>query len=180
MLPPIDASAASDLPRAIHAGGVATTASRAHARRRLRKREGGSGERALDLASWFLRSKYALMAGFAGELREAPGERDAVELEARLSAALERGERGLRVRTAVTVLLAASVLSALVATLARAVDGLVLHDLARLVDQVAAVSTSLSVVLVALRLACDRYLERVDVTATFLAAQLAASDRPRA
>lgn len=153
-------------------------ATRSHARSRLRFHRSALGDRALDFARWFSRSRYDLMAGFLGEMERAPAERDADELRQRFVRALRHGERVSRARTAVTVLLALGVLTAMTTTLVQLTDAPAVADALMLLERVAAISTSLSVVLVVARLACDRYLERVDVTATFLAVQLATAPRP--
>jgi hypothetical protein len=88
-----------------------------------------------------------------------------------------------RARTLVTVLLAVSVAGTAIATMANVayLPGLSIELSATklLVERVAAWSASLSILLVAMRLAFDRYLGLVDVSATFLAIQLAGA-RPAA
>lgn len=141
-----------------------------------RVRRLGSG--ALDFTRWFFQSKYALMASFMGELEEPPDARDEADLRHRYCAALTHGVRVQRLRTLVTVLLAMGVVTAAFAT---ALDALVLPPLLAgnldatriLLQKVAAWSASASVLLVALRLAFDRYLGLVDVSAIFLGMQLA-------
>lgn len=142
------------------------------------------GNGALDFARWFFRSKYRLMAEFLGELEQAPQERDEAALRERYCRAITHAQRVLALRLVVTVLLALGVVTAAFATV---MDALVLPpvlsadvDTLRFVlRKVAAWSASASLVLVALRLGFDRYLGLVDVSATFLAMQIAsAAPRP--
>jgi hypothetical protein len=124
------------------------------------------------------------MASFLGELEEPPEARDEQALRARFCRAVSHAIRVQWARSAVTALLALGVLTTALAT---AADVLIIPpalagDVAAtraLVERIAAWSASASILLVALRLAFDRYLGLVDVSATFLAIQLA-SARPRA
>ena len=134
------------------------------------------GNDALRFARWFFRSKYALMAGFLGELEQTPEARDERDLRQRYCRALRHAMRVQRARAVVTVLLAMGVLTA---SSAAVLDALAGPEGRALVQDVAAWSASISVLLVGLRLAFDRYLGLVDVSATFLAMQLATA-RPRA
>lgn len=121
----------------------------------------------MHFGKWFAQSKYRLMGRFLGELVEAPQEREMEELRERYGRALTHGQRVHRMRGVVTVLLAIGAGTAAGSAIA---DALLLGDL---LAGVAAIAGSLTVGLLLLRLAFDRYLERVDVTATFLAIQLA-------
>lgn len=153
-------------------------ARRREARRSTEGRSRDLGDDALRFARWFTRGKYVLMEDFLGELRKAPEARNEEELEARFARAVAHGKRIQAARSVVTVLLGLGVVAAAFATLARFlyVPDPLAGDVAftaSLLDRVAALSASSAVVLVALRLAFDRYLSLVDVTATFLAMQLA-------
>lgn len=141
------------------------------------------GEEAMHFTRWFLQSKYALMAGFLGELRRAPDERDAARIQERFCRALRHAERTNRARGVVTLLLALGVVATGATSVANLVDApeLVEGDVAAtatLLERAAAVAASASILLVAMRLLLDRYLERIDVAATFLAMQLATTVRP--
>lgn len=133
------------------------------------------GEEALHFTRWFAQSKYHLMARFLGELRHASGERDARVLQERYCNALTHAQRVHQARAVVTFLLALGVVSAATSAVANALD---VDVQAGLLERAAALAASASVLLVALRLLLDRYLERVDVTATFLAIQLATAPPP--
>lgn len=139
-------------------------------------------EEALQFTRWFTSSKYALMARFLGELDDDPSERNAGQIRDRYCRALTHGQRVTHARTAVTVLLALGVVATAVATLVRlfAVPTMVAGDVLAtqaFLDRLAAYSASSAAALVALRLMFDRYLERVDVAATFLAIELATCRR---
>lgn len=128
------------------------------------------GEEALHFTKWFTRSKYHLMRRFLGELRRAPETRDAGTLELRYRRALTHALRVQRARTVVTFLLALGVIAAAASAVANVLDVALPTGF---LERAAAFSASVSVALVAVRLLLDRYLERVDVSATFLAIQLA-------
>ena len=157
-----------------------------HPRRRaaaLRQRAFHVGDDALRFMKWYAGGKYALMGGFLGELDDRPEERDAEALRARFCEAVSHGRRVQAARTGVTVLLALGVVTTAFATVANTLDvpEAFAGDVgsARLMlERVAAWSATFAVVLVALRLAFDRYLDLVDTSATFLAMQLATAARP--
>lgn len=140
-----------------------------------------SDGRALHFARWFLHSKYRLMAGFEDELaREDPPE--PALLHARFRLAVRHAERVETARAVVTFLLAFGIIAAAGSTVANLLEAprFLEGDIATttlLMDRIAALSASLSVVLVGLRLLFDRYLDRVDVAAIFLGMQMAASRR---
>lgn len=127
------------------------------------------GEEALGTAKWFLQSKYRLMGRFLAELERPPGERDPELLRVRYDRALRHGERVHRARTFVTVFLAIGAITATGSAVANALG------VGEILARAAAFSASATVLLLALRLSLDRYLERVDVAATFLAIQLTVS-----
>lgn len=132
-------------------------------------------------ARWFFQSKYKLMGRFLAELERDPSARDAEELRDRYERALRHGLRVQVARAVVTALLAFGVVAtvaAMVLNLLRLPEALG-GNVETALDRVAAYATSGAAVLLALRLALDRYLERVDVSATFLAMQIAASGRGR-
>lgn len=135
------------------------------------------GEEALHFTRWFAKSKYRLMAEFLGELVRAPEERDPARLRERFLRALMHAQRVLQVRFGVTFLLALGVVAAAASTLANLLD---VAAPTGWLERAAAWSASLTVVLVAARLLLDRYLERCDVAATFLAIELAAAPRVKA
>jgi len=140
------------------------------------------GGDALRFTRWFLRSKYRLMAGFLGELESPPEARDEAALRRRFCQAVTHAVRVQRLRSFVTALLALGVVTAAFATVvsivslppALAGDAAAAHAL---LSRVAAWSASASVLLVALRLGFDRYLGLVDVSATFLAIEIASARR---
>lgn len=140
------------------------------------------GEEALDFTKWFTQSKYRLMAGFLGELARDPGERDLDVLKERYTRTLTHAQRVLTARGLVTFLLVVGVVAAAASAIANllAVPTILEGDVAAttgFLQRLAAYSTSASVVFVALRLLLDRYLERIDVTATFLAIEIATAAR---
>ncbi|HUR68729.1 MAG TPA: hypothetical protein VM370_05735 [Candidatus Thermoplasmatota archaeon] len=147
-----------------HAGHRAR---RRHAAPSHRADEHRIGEEALHFTRWFARSKYHLMGEFLGDLVRAPEERNAERLKARYCRALEHAQRVLTARGVVTFLLALGAIATAGTAIANA-----LH-LGDIVARAAAISASATVALVALRLLFDRYLQRVDVTVTFLAIELA-------
>lgn len=128
-----------------------------------------TGEEILHFSRWLLSSKYRLMARFLGDLKTVPSPQRVIELEARYRRALQHGERIYAANGVVSILLALGVLTAAASALAD-VTGLA-APIGPL-ERVAAVAASASIALIALRLAFDRYLERVDVVATFLATLL--------
>lgn len=130
------------------------------------------GEEALHFTRWFAKSKYHLMGGFLGELTGPPG--DTARLRERFERTLRHAHRVHTARGAVTLLLALGVIAAAATTIANLLN---VEAPTGIVERAAALSASLSVVLIALRLGLDRYLERCDVSATFLAIQLSASAR---
>lgn len=154
-----------------------------HADRRERRRNaptpffrepGNSlGDEALEFTRWFAKSKYALMGAFLGELMD-PSPHDMKLLRKRYCRAVTHANRYHQVRGVVTFLLAIGVLAAAATGIMNALD---VEGPVGLLDSAVAASTSLSVLLVAVRLLLDRYLERCDVAATFLAIQLAANAR---
>lgn len=130
------------------------------------------GEEALHLTRWFAKSKYHLMGQFLGELQRAPGERDASVLRDRFCRAITHAHRVHQARGFVTLLLALGVVAAATTAVLNALD---IDAGTRVLDRAAAFSASASVLLIAARLLLDRYLERADVAATFLAIQLTAA-----
>jgi hypothetical protein len=138
------------------------------------------GEEALHFTKWFAQSKYRLMGEFLGELQSTREERDPEVLRARYCRSLQHAQRVQRARGVVTVLLALGVIATAAAAVANLLDLGEAGGATAFLERAAAISASVAVALVALRLAFDRYLERVDVVATFLAIQLscAASLRP--
>ena len=140
------------------------------------------GESSLRFTRWFLKSKFALMQAFLGELEMPAQARDPSHDRRRFLLAMRHAERALVGRVVVSVLLVFGIVATAAAAVAR-----VLYVPAALtpgveatlvaLDRVAAVSGSLTVLLLALRLAFDRYLERVETTAVFIAMQLASAPR---
>lgn len=150
--------------------------------RGLRQRAFHVGDDALRFMRWYAGGKYALMAGFLGELDDPPQERDGEALRGRFCAALAHGRRVQTARAVVTFFLALGVVTTALATVATAffLPDVLAGDVATgraFLERVAAWSATFAVVLVALRLAFDRYLELVDTSATFLAMQLATTPR---
>ena len=152
-----------------------------HARLRARRRralpgalrfddEARTGDEILDFWRWLLVSKYRLMGRFLGDLKATPDASRAAELDVRYRRALQQGERAYQLRSIVSILLALGVLMAAGSALAQMAN---LDASAGPVERVAAVATSTSVALLALRLVLDRYLERIDVAAIFLATLMA-------
>lgn len=136
------------------------------------------GGEALAFGKWFFGNKYRLMASFLGELETAPEARDERDLRQRYCAALTHARRVNAMRSFVTVLLALGVVATAFATIVNVltVPNFIAGDVAAtryLLERTAAWTGSATVVLVALRLGFDRYLGLVDVSATFLAMQIA-------
>lgn len=159
-----------------------------HARRRQRRHvvpgpltlddDHSIGEEALHFTRWFMQSKYHLMGRFLGELQSDAQEREPEALRARYCRSLQHGQRVQRARGVVTFLLALGVIAAAASTVANLLHlGAGAAATTQLLERGAAISASATVILVALRLLLDRYLERVDIVATFLAMQLASSAR---
>lgn len=156
-----------------------------HARHRGRKphaptpffREPGHtlGDEALEFTRWFAKSKYHLMGAFLGELTD-PAPRDAAVLRGRYCKAVTHAHRLHQVRGIVTSVLALGVVAAAGTSVASALNA---DATIGLIERAAAISASLSVVLVAVRLMLDRYLERCDVAATFLAIELSVASARR-
>lgn len=137
------------------------------------------GEGALQFGRWYLSDRFSLMQGFLGELTCDPGERRVEEIERRFLKATRHAKRVLLARSFVTFLLTLG----LVATAASAwmgrlpvSDALASHAAPslQLLDTVAAIAGSASLLLLVLRLSFDRYLALVETSATFLAIQLSA------
>lgn len=132
------------------------------------------GEEALHFTRWFAKSKYHLMGRFLGELQRAPEERDLAVLRDRFCRALSHAHRVHRARGIVTFFLALGVIATAASAVLNALD---LDASTSVLDRAAAFSASVSVVLIAARLLLDRYLERADVAATFIAIQMASTPR---
>lgn len=126
----------------------------------------------MHFTRWFAQSKYHLMRAFTDEIARAPDEFDGPRLRDRYDRALDHGQRVHRIRSLVTLLLAAGAISTAASAVANALG---LGETPGLLDRVAAYAGSATVGLIVLRLLLDRYLERVDVVATFIAIQLSAS-----
>lgn len=133
------------------------------------------GEEALEFTRWFAKSKYHMMGAFLGELMD-PAPHDTKLLRRRYCQAVKHALRFHRVRGAVTILLALGVIAATAASVLNALNS---DAPIGLLERAAAISASISVVLVAARLLLDRYLERCDVAATFLAIQLSVASAQR-
>ena len=128
------------------------------------------GDEALEFTRWFAKSKYHLMGGFLGELMS--DRYDVEQLRDRYCRALSHAHRVHQARAFVTLLLALGVIAAAASTVANVLE--VTTDIGFL-ERAAAISASASVLLIALRLLFDRYLERCDVAATFIAIELSAA-----
>lgn len=131
-----------------------------------------------DFARWYLKSRYALMTRFLADLEARPA-RDRERVREDFLHAVRHGERVHRARGVVTFLLALGVVATVAATVVDVlwVPDVLEGDVARAtsaLDRAAAIAGSFTLVLVALRLAFDRYLERIDVCASFLGMQIAA------
>lgn len=135
------------------------------------------GDDALDFPRWFAQSKYRLMRRFVFELEEPPAERDIAALRERYLRTLAQGERIQRARGVVVGLLALGVISAATGAIGGVVTGEEGAALGRSLDRLAAVAGSLTLFLLVLKVALDRYLARVDVAATFIGMQIASSGR---
>lgn len=138
-------------------------------RRPVRLNEHRLGEEALHFTRWFAHSKYHLMGGFAMELTRAG---DPTRLRERFSQTLQHAQRVHQARAVVTLLLALGVVAAAASAIANLLR---VAAPTGILERAAALSASLSVLLIALRIGFDRYLERCDVAATFLAIQLSAA-----
>lgn len=138
-------------------------------------------EEALNFTRWFAQSKYRLMGRFLGELSSSAEEEDTEALRERYCRALQHGQRVQQARTIVTVLLAMGVVAAAATAIANALGlGEGAAATTSFLERAAAVSASAAVLLVAVRLLLDRYLERVDIVATYLAIQLSCAATLRA
>lgn len=145
------------------------------------------GDDALAFARWFAKDRFQLMEGFLHELERAPGERDAAALKARFLHAVRHARTVLALRGVVTVLLAFSVVATAASTLLDnlaalnqrlpALLDMPVDQLRALLLGIQAVSAAGALVFLVLRLAFDRYLELIQVTATYTAMQLAAEPR---
>lgn len=131
-----------------------------------------AGEEVLQFTRWFLQSKYKLMGQFLGDLQRTHDAAERERLREYYCRALQHAQYTQRVRGTITVFLALGVLAAAATSIARLLH--VAYSSGAL-DQAAAYSASASVALIAARLAVDRYLERVDIVATFVAIELSAS-----
>lgn len=161
-------------------GGKGTLGGRRADREVRHYRHEDLGDDALSFAKWYLRNKFQLMESFAGELDKHPMRRDPLYLKERFLDAVKHAKQVLWVRTVVTVLLALGALTTVVSTfLDLFVAAPVLGATAALTQSVfavvAGVAGSLTLVLIVARIALDRYLELVDVAATYTAMQLAAA-----
>jgi hypothetical protein len=148
--------------------------------RRVAKQPFAAGS--LRFLRWFLKSRFALMGGYADLLSRDPSERDVGLLRARFLEAVRHAERVLLARGVVTLLLAfgavTTVTTAVLGSLAlpegleapRSLTALALR-------RVESVAGSLTLVLLALRLAFSRYLDLIDVTATYTAIALAGASK---
>lgn len=134
-----------------------------------------AGEEVLHFMRWILRSKYRLMGEFLGDLQTEPERRDPAALRSQFCRTLQHAERVHRGRGIVTFLLALGVVATAATTVANALG---VDSGLGVLARAAAYSGSATVLLVGLRLLFDRYLERVDVVATFLAAQMAGARAP--
>lgn len=130
------------------------------------------GEEALHLTRWFAKSKYHLMGQFLGELQRPADQRDVAKLRDRFCRAITHAHRVHQARGLVTFFLALGVVAAAASAVLNALE---VDASTSALERAAAFSASVSVLLVAARLLLDRYLERADVAATFLAMQLVAS-----
>lgn len=138
------------------------------------------GEGALKFARWYTSSRFALMEDFADDLATRHAPRDVPILRDRFLRAVRHGKGVLWARFAVTVLLAFSLVATVAGWIVSAVSvpPLLEGDVAATeaaVARIAAASASLTVVLVLLRLAFDRYLDLVATSATFLAIEIASA-----
>lgn len=134
----------------------------------------------LGFFRWFFRSRFHHMEEYLDELTRDPSEIDAASVRARFLRATRHGQRVLAARLSVTILLTAGILTTTIASVANAVDvpealqGDV--DRARdLLERVAAIAGSFTILLLALRLAFDRYLRLLETRALLLATQLSAA-----
>lgn len=136
-----------------------------------------TGEEILHFWRWLFVSKYHLISRFLGDLKSTPSAGRVDELDERLRRALRHGERVYQARSVVNLLLALGVVTAAAGAIA---DTSGLEAPFGLLERVAALAASVSLALIVLRLAFGRYLERVDVAATFLAMLIAKARTPLA
>jgi hypothetical protein len=138
------------------------------------------GDDALSFAKWYTRNKFQLMESFVGELDKNPMRRDPIYLRERFLDTLRHAKQVTNVRAVVTVLLALGAAATFVGTaldifVAAPVIGTTAALTKSVFTQVAALASSLTLVLLVVRLALDRYLELVDVSAHYTAMQLASA-----
>jgi hypothetical protein len=145
------------------------------------------GDEAMRFAKWFVRDRFSLMEGFLGELDRDPRERDVVALRRRFLESVAYARKVLVVRAVVTVLLASSVVvtasSVVLERLAGANDAIPalfripVAELQALLLLIEGIAASAALLLLVARLAADRYLELIHVTASFTAMQIASGPR---
>lgn len=146
------------------------------------------GDEAMRFAKWFVRDRFSLMEGFLGELDHDPAQRDVLALRRRFLEAVEHARKVLLVRVVVTVLLASSVVvtasSVVLENLAVANETILpalfrvpVEEVRILLVTIESVAASAALLLLVARLAADRYLELIHVTASFTAMQIASAPR---
>lgn len=123
---------------------------------------------------WFVRNRFQLWEALAAETRERPA--TAASCQRRFARALRQAQRLLVVRLVVTVLLAlglvASVASAVLAATTPAFLAAQADAFERLLTRAAALATSVSALLLVLRLLLERALSRYDVVVAFFAPRI--------
>lgn len=150
-----------------------------------RRRETAEDDRRFRAFDWYFRSRFDLMERFLEDLERPAASYDVPELRRRFLQTVHHAKRVLLARAFVTFLLALGVVATVVASLAQVVSlaGPLESGVAAtstFLKQAAAVTGSVSLLLLGLRLAFDRYLHLVDTCATFLGMQIAASNAKRA
>ena len=153
---------------------------RGPARRQDRFHDKDVGDEALRFARWFVKNKFALMESFVHELDRDPLARNPEPLRRRFLEAVRHAEKVLLARAIVTFLLAGSAVTALASAVVERLQGTpvlgaTVEQTFSLLDFVIGISGSLTLVLIVARLGLDRYLELIDVTATYTAMQLASA-----
>lgn len=120
---------------------------------------------------WFWRNRFALIESFLPALDHAPTDDERALLRKRFDAATDHAERVLGVRLVVTILLVLAGGSTIVSSALRYLDWL--PGAADAVTRVAAVASTVTVLLLVARLALDRHLQRVEIFVTYVAMQIA-------
>lgn len=120
---------------------------------------------------WFLLNRYAFLEHLVDRLHHVTPETDQEALERRTYRAIRHGKRMLVVRLVVTVLLLLAGGSAFVSTLVAYLH--VVPGAEQAVQRVTTVAASAVLLLIILRFAIERHLDRVTTYVTFMSMRIA-------